>query len=41
LTSLPQNPMWKQSYSGPMLGRAVVQLEPWLPPALSSRLRYH
>jgi membrane protein required for colicin V production len=41
LTSLPQNPIWKQSYSGPMLGRAVAQLEPWLPPALFSRLRYH
>jgi membrane protein required for colicin V production len=40
LTSLPQNPIWKQSYSGPMLGRAVVQLEPWLPPPLASRLRY-
>ena len=41
LTSLPQNPMWKQSFSGPMLGRTVGQLEPWLPPALYSRLRYH
>ena len=41
LTSLPQNPIWKQSYSGPMLGRAVAQFEPWLPPALFSRLRYH
>ena len=41
LTSLPQNPIWKQSYSGPMLGRAVAQVEPWLPPALFSRLRYH
>lgn len=41
LTSFPQNPIWKQSYSGPMLGRTVAQLEPWLPPALYSRLRYH
>jgi membrane protein required for colicin V production len=41
LTSLPQNPMWKQSYSGPMLGRAVAQLEPWLPPALFKRLKYN
>ena len=41
LTSFPQNPIWKQSYSGPMLGRAVVQLEPWLPPALASRLKYN
>src|SRR5262249_4331363 len=41
LTSFPQIPIWKQSYSGPMLGRTVAQLEPWLPPALYSRLRYH
>ena len=41
LTSLPQNPMWKQSYSGPMLARTVVQLEPWLPPALFKRLKYN
>jgi membrane protein required for colicin V production len=41
LTSLPQHPMWKQSFSGPMLGRAAVQLKPWLPPALADRLRYH
>jgi len=41
LTSLPQNPMWKASWSGPMLGRTVDQLKPWLPPALAGRLRYH
>jgi len=41
LTSLPQNPIWKQSYSGPMLARTVVQLEPWLPPALFKRLKYN
>ena len=41
LTSLPQNPMWKASWSGPMLGRTVEQLTPWLPPALAGRLRYH
>jgi membrane protein required for colicin V production len=40
LTSLPQDPMWKQSVSGPMLGRTVIQLEPWLPTALTRRLRY-
>ena len=40
LTSLPQHPIWKQSVSGPMLGRAAVQLKPWLPPALAGRLRY-
>ena len=41
LTSLPQHPMWKASWSGPMLGRTVDQLTPWLPPALARRLRYH
>jgi membrane protein required for colicin V production len=41
LTSLPQHPTWKQSVSGPMLGRAALQLKPWLPPALAERLRYH
>jgi membrane protein required for colicin V production len=41
LTSFPANPMWKDSWSGPMLGRTVVELRPWLPPALGSRLRYH
>jgi membrane protein required for colicin V production len=40
LTSFPQSPMWKGSWSGPMLGRTVDQLKPWLPPALAQRLRY-
>jgi membrane protein required for colicin V production len=41
LTSFPQHPMWKASWSGPMLGRTVDQLKSWLPPALADRLRYH
>jgi membrane protein required for colicin V production len=41
LTPLPQHPVWKGSWSGPMLGRTVEQLKPWLPPALGERLRYH
>ena len=41
LTLFPQNPVWKASWSGPMLGRTVEQLKPWLPPALAGRLRYH
>jgi membrane protein required for colicin V production len=40
LTSFPQHPTWKQSFTGPMLGRTVIQLKPWLPPALAQRLRY-
>jgi len=41
LTSFPQHPMWRTSWSGPMLGRTVEELKPWLPPALAGRLRYH
>jgi membrane protein required for colicin V production len=41
LTSFPQHPMWRTSWSGPMLGRTVEELRPWLPPALAARLRYH
>jgi membrane protein required for colicin V production len=41
LTRLPLAPMWKDSYSGPPLGRTAIQLKPWLPPALAERLRYH
>jgi membrane protein required for colicin V production len=41
LTSLPRQPVWKASWSGPVLGRTVNELKPWLPPALAGRLRYH
>jgi membrane protein required for colicin V production len=41
LTTLPLRPIWKESFSGPMLGRTALQLKPWLPPALADRLRYH
>jgi len=41
LTSLPREPAWKASWSGPVLGRTVNELKPWLPPALAERLRYH
>jgi membrane protein required for colicin V production len=41
LTSFPRHPTWEQSFTGPMLGRTVDQLKPWLPPALAGRLRYH
>ena len=41
LTSLPLDPIWKNSFCGPILGRAALQLKPWLPPALADRLRYH
>ena len=40
LTSLPQHPIWKGSVSGPMLGRAAIQLKPWLPPEVSRRVNF-
>jgi membrane protein required for colicin V production len=41
LTSLPRQSAWTQSWWGPVLGRTMVQLKPWLPPPLAERLRYH
>ena len=41
LTSLPRQPVWRQSVTAGMLERTMVQLKPWLPPRLASRLRYH
>lgn len=41
LTSLPRQSAWKESWWGPVLGRTMVQLKPWLPPPLAARLRYH
>ncbi len=41
LTPLPQRSLWKDSASAPYLERICTALKPWLPPALSERLRYH
>ena len=41
LTSLPRKPVWLDSATGYSLAQTVVQLKPWLPPALAARLRYH
>jgi membrane protein required for colicin V production len=41
LTALPRHPDWTASLSGPWLARWSVAVKPWLPPALSGRLRYH
>lgn len=41
LTSLPRDPIWTTSLSGPLLTQAALALKPWLPPAFSERLRYH
>ncbi len=40
LTSLPRDPIWKQSVGAGMLARTVLQLKHWLPPRLERRLRY-
>lgn len=41
LTALPQQREWKQSAGAGMLERTVVQLKPWMPPALAGRLKYN
>lgn len=41
LTAMPRQPFWKESVAAGMLQRTVVQLEPWLPPALAQRLKYN
>ena len=40
LTSLPKNPLWAESASGPLMTRTAQALKPLLPPAFSDRLRY-
>jgi membrane protein required for colicin V production len=41
LTALPTMPVWKESATGYSLAQTVIQLKPWLPPALASRLKYN
>jgi membrane protein required for colicin V production len=41
LTSLPATSVWRESATGYSLAQTVVQLKPWLPPALVSRLKYN
>ena len=41
LTSLPQKEAWRDALSAAPLERTCTALKPWLPPALSERLRYH
>ncbi len=40
LTGLPRDSQWTESASGPYLASAALALSPWLPPALTERLRY-
>jgi len=41
LTSLPRGPVWTESATGYSLAQTVIQLRPWLPPALANRLKYN
>jgi membrane protein required for colicin V production len=41
LTSVPASSVWRESATGYSLAQTVVQLKPWLPPALQSRLKYN
>jgi membrane protein required for colicin V production len=41
LTTLPTLPVWKDSASGYSLAQTVLQLKPWMPPALAKRLKYN
>jgi membrane protein required for colicin V production len=41
LTSLPRKPVWTDSATGYSLAQTVIQLKPWLPPALAQRLKYN
>ena len=40
LTSLPRQPAWRDSVSGPWLTGAALALKPWLPQTFTERLRY-
>jgi len=41
LSSLPRTPVWTESATGYSLAQTVIQLRPWLPPALANRLKYN
>jgi membrane protein required for colicin V production len=41
LTSVPTTSVWRDSATGYSLAQTVIQLKPWLPSALASRLKYN
>ncbi len=41
LTPLPGTADWKDSATGYSQAQTVIQLKPWLPPALAERLKYN
>jgi membrane protein required for colicin V production len=40
LTPVPRQPVWRDSFCGPLITQAALALRPLLPPALADRLRY-
>ncbi len=40
LTVLPQQAWWRQAWLAPPLETAVLAARPWLPPAVTKRIRY-
>jgi membrane protein required for colicin V production len=40
LTSLPQQPWWRDAVSAPPLETAALASKPYLPPELAKRIRY-
>lgn len=41
MSSLPRHPAWTESATGYSLAQTVIQLKPWLPPALGARMKYN
>jgi membrane protein required for colicin V production len=41
MTSLPRREAWTHSATGYSIAQTVIQLKPWLPPALAQRLKYN
>jgi membrane protein required for colicin V production len=41
MTPVPRKPVWTESATGYSLAQTVLQLKPWLPPALAARLKYN
>lgn len=40
LTVLPQQAWWREAWLAPPLETAVLEIKPWLPPAVAKRIKY-
>jgi membrane protein required for colicin V production len=40
LTSMPQQPWWREAQLAPPLETAAIALKPWMPPFVARRIRY-